>query len=43
MMTRKLTFDKSSLASAREYASRNQWEKDPGFDSAWKELLKIVG
>ena len=38
-----ITFDKSSLAVAREYASRNQWDRQPGFESSWKRLLKIVG
>ena len=38
-----ITFDKASLASAREYAAQNQWDRAPGFEAAWKELIEIVG
>jgi hypothetical protein len=38
-----VTFDKSSVALARQYVALYQWEKQPGFEAAWKTLMEIVG
>ena len=38
-----VTFDKSTLDVAHDYAVSNGWNKRPGFKRAWGQLLKLVG